>query len=227
MARLRRETACAPTTVRRPGTVRAAGAWSVRVATVTSGRRDPGQSPRDVRSSAPSWPTARNATGADVVTVRGFAGAEVGAAVRDGAGEVGDSVRDGAGDVGDPLWDGEDEGEPAAEGLREAVVSTGGGVATWRNVIATRTTSAAMKSTSPTITHRPVRTRPPPSLRLSPAHPCRTPEAGRYRAKLIIGPSPTREALRCQGGRQLDRGRRDRDRPAEATVGCDGRRPFG
>src|SRR3954447_9273146 len=203
MARLRRETACAPTTVRRPGTVRAAGAWAVPVATVTSGRRDPGQSPRDVRSSAPSSPTARNATGADVVTVRGVAGAEVGDpvpdgpgevgdAVREGPGEVGDPVRDGPGDVGDPLWDGEDEGEPAAEGLREAVVSTGGGVATWRNVIATRTTSAAMKSTSPTITHRPARTRAPPSLRLSPAHPRRTPEAGRYRAKLIIGPSPTR-----------------------------------
>jgi len=107
-----------------------------------------------------------------VVTVRGVAAAEVGAAVRDGPGEVGDAVRDGPGevgdavrdgpgDVGDPLWDGEDEGEAAAEGLRDAVVSTGGGVATWRNVIATRTTSAAMKSTSPTITHRPARTRPP------------------------------------------------------------------
>src|SRR3954452_1559170 len=193
MARLRRETACAPTTVRRPGTVRAAGAWSVPVATVTSGRRDPGQSPRDVRSSAPSSPTARNATGADVVTVRGVAGAEVGApvgdrpgevgdsvrdgpgevgdSVRDGPGEVGASVRDGPGDVGDPLWEGEDEGEAAAEGLRDAVVSTGGGVATWRNVIPTRTTSAAIKDPRPNIPPPPAFPRPPPSLRMSPAHP--------------------------------------------------------
>src|SRR3954471_19899356 len=103
MTRLRRETACAATTVCRPGTGRVAGSWSVPVATVTSGRRDPGQSPRDVRSSAPSSPTARNATGADAVVVRGAAWAEVGAPVRDGPREV-----------GDPLWDGEEEGEAAA-----------------------------------------------------------------------------------------------------------------
>lgn len=87
------------------------------------------------------------------------------------AGEVGDEPPDGDvlpvlpdGDAlpdGDVLPDGDEVVMGAAEGVRDAEVSGGGGAFTWRNIIATRNTSAAMNSTSPAIVHRPPRTAPP------------------------------------------------------------------
>jgi hypothetical protein len=120
-----------------------------------SGLPDPGQSPREVRNSAPSALIERNATGADSLAGEAVAAADA-APVGDALDEAGDLLPD-----GDVLPEGDEVGVAAGEEVRDAEVSGGGGAATCRNINATRNTSAAMKSTSPAIDHRPPRTAPP------------------------------------------------------------------
>jgi hypothetical protein len=125
MTRFFLDTAVADITARSPGTFRVDGARCVLGATTTSGRCDPGQPPREVRSTDPSAATDRNATGAEPAAVEGDVPAG------------GDPEGDPDGDPdGDPVEDAvldddaDDEDEGALEGERDAGLSTGGGAAT-------------------------------------------------------------------------------------------------
>jgi hypothetical protein len=117
MTRFFLDAAVADSTARSPGTFRVEGARSVLGATTTFGRCDPGQPPREVRSTDPSAATDRNATGAEAAAVEGDVPAD-----GDPEGDpVGDAVLDD---------DADDEDEGALEGGRDAGVSTGGGAST-------------------------------------------------------------------------------------------------
>lgn len=128
MTRFFLDAAVADITARSPGTFRVEGARSALGATTTSGRCDPGQPPREVRSTDPSAATDRNATGADA--------AVEGDVPVDGGPEddpEGDPEGDPDGDpVGDAVLDDDpdDEDEEALEGERDAELSTGGGAST-------------------------------------------------------------------------------------------------
>ena len=123
MTRFFLDAAVADITARSPGTFRVEGARSTLEATTTSGRCDPGQPPREVRSTDPSAATDRNATGAEAA-VEGdvpVAGDPDG----DPDGEpVGDAALDVDGDAD------EDDDDAVLEGERDAELSTGGGAST-------------------------------------------------------------------------------------------------